>query len=298
MFKEVRRYSAHLFVTMQLCWGHISFPVSSEEQTSLAANMKAILAVFAVSLAAGKATATSESNDASILFDDGALSARSDLACGSHTLTEGSYTISSPNYPSNYGNNYDCTYSLTPGAEVSSFSVSCSAFNLESQSSCRYDWLQVGGQKFCGTAGPSVTQVGALDIAFHSDYSVVRSGFQCTVTARVGGTPQELACGAHTVTPGLYSIQSPGYPGQYSNNLDCSYTISAGSGVNTMTLACCTFDIESHSSCLWDWLRVNGVKYCGRQAPALSETSEYSIDFHSDYSVTKAGYFCEVRATP
>ncbi|KAF0287243.1 Cubilin [Amphibalanus amphitrite] len=256
--------------------------------------MKALAVLFTVvSLAVAKPPPES---DPTILFGVGA--ARSELGCGSHTLTAGTYTIKSPNYPANYGNNVDCAYNLAPGADVTSFKVECSAFNLESHSSCNYDWLMVGGAKYCGTTGPSVTKVGALELSFHSDYSVTSTGYQCTITAQAGGTPQELACGSHTVAPGLYSIKSPGYPSNYGNNLDCAYTITPGSGVNTMTLACCQFEIEYNSSCGWDWLRVNGVKYCGRQGPALSESGAYTIDFHSDYSVVKAGYYCEVRATP
>ena len=259
--------------------------------------MRAILVLLAVGSAVAKPPPSGKNDPSSILFLT-KQEPRSDLACGSHTLTEGTYTISSPNYPSNYDNNYDCTYSLTPGSGVAVFRVQCSAFNLESQSSCRYDYLQVGGEKFCGTTGPSATRVGPTDITFHSDYSVTRTGFQCTITAQAGSTAQELACGRTTVEPGLYSIKSPNYPNNYDNNFDCTYTINPGSGVNTMTLACCDFSVESHSSCGWDWLQVNGEKFCGRQGPALTETGAFNIDFHTDYSVVRGGFYCEVRATP
>ena len=250
-------------------------------------------------MAAGLAAAKPPpESDPSILFGVSEVrEPRSALSCGAHTLTAGTYTISSPNDPANYGNSYDCTYSLTPGADVSSFKVECAAFSLENHSSCNYDWLRVGSSKYCGSAGPAVTHLGALDVDFHSDGSVTSTGFQCTITTQSGGTPQQLDCGAHTLSPGLYSIQSPGFPANYGNNLDCSYSLTAGSGVGTMTLACCTFDIEANSSCSWDWLRVNGTKYCGRQGPALAHSGSLAIDFHSDYSVVKAGYYCEVRAT-
>ena len=254
------------------------------------------LAVLLVAVGAAAAKPAVES-DPSILFGV-SRGGRSALGCGSHTLTAGTYTISSPNYPSNYGNNYDCAYNLTPGSGVTSFRVQCAAFSLESHSSCAYDWLSVAGAKYCGTAAPAVTKVGALELAFHSDYSVTSTGFQCTVTARDGSAAQELPCGTHALTPGLYSITSPGYPSNYPNNQDCTYSVSAGSGTGTMELACCQFDLEANSSCSWDWLRVNGVKYCGRQAPALAENGALNIDFHSDSSVVKAGYYCEIRATP
>merc|ERR1719251_826328 len=53
--------------------------------------------------------------------------------------------ISSKNYPSNYGNNQECTISL-----YGNIPVTMEAFNTES----RYDFLTVGGSSYSGTSGP------------------------------------------------------------------------------------------------------------------------------------------------
>ena len=259
--------------------------------------MTPLLLLLAAVGAAAANPPPSVQQDPPIQLDDAPAAARSDLTCGSHTLTEGSYTISSPNHPSNYDNNYDCTYDLTAEAGVSSFYIECSAFDVELQYTCAYDWLKIDSVKFCGSSGPAVSQAGPMTIEFHTDYSIVRAGFQCTIKALSdANTANELFCGNHTVTPGLYSISSPGYPAKYDNYQDCSYSITPGSGVSSMTLACCEFDIENHSSCSWDWLSVNGEKFCGRQGPALSGDGVLNIDFHSDYSVVKRGFMCEVQA--
>jgi len=116
--------------------------------------------------------------------------ARSELACGDHTLAKGTYTIKSPNHPGSYDNNFDCSYNLALGSGVTSLSLSCSAFNIERHSSCAWDYLKIGNTKYCGTTAPSVNSNGAMAISFHSDGSAVRAGYLCTIEARAGtGTP-------------------------------------------------------------------------------------------------------------
>ena len=55
---------------------------------------------------------------------------------------------------------------------------------FQSHTTCGYDYLQVGGQKGCGTsfASPFVTTSTSLAITFKTDGSVTESGFRITVT--------------------------------------------------------------------------------------------------------------------
>merc|ERR1712212_972579 len=136
----------------------------------------------------------------------------SDIACGTHQLSVGSYDIQSPNHPSNYDNYYDCTYSLTAEAGAV-LSVSYSAFNIESHSTCGWDWLKVQGVKYCGTEmPPAITDATTLEIEFHTDYSVVRTGFALTVSVTMQGEQSgTLTCGTHTLQEGTYTIESPNH---------------------------------------------------------------------------------------
>merc|ERR1712166_655534 len=52
-------------------------------------------------------------------------------------------------------------------------------FQLEAHSSCDWDYLEVDGQRHCGTNLPSVMSVvGSTPFNFHSDCSVTSRGFQ------------------------------------------------------------------------------------------------------------------------
>ncbi|KAF0288013.1 Trypsin-7 [Amphibalanus amphitrite] len=72
----------------------------------------------------------------------------------SYTLAAGSYSVTSPNYPDNYPNGVYRSYTLQ-GRDGQTISISCERFNVESHSSCSYDFLSVNGQRFCGFTGPN-----------------------------------------------------------------------------------------------------------------------------------------------
>ena len=80
----------------------------------------------------------------------------------------------SPNYPSNYGDNQQCT--ITAHEAVT---LSVTAFNLENHYLCDFDALTVNGVQYCGTTGPDGVQVVAdSTIAFSSDSVGNRTGFE------------------------------------------------------------------------------------------------------------------------
>ena len=73
----------------------------------------------------------------------------------------------------NYGNSESCTIR----AEVS-MTLTVNSFGIESHSSCGWDYLEVGGTRYCGTSGPDGVQLAAgATMSFVSDSSSVRSGF-------------------------------------------------------------------------------------------------------------------------
>ena len=96
-------------------------------------------------------------------------------------------------------------------------------------------------------------------------------------------------------------IMSPNHPQNYENRKDCQVTIRFAEG-QRVAIQFEAFDIESHSSCSWDYLKVRdgdnansnliGSKLCGSSNPGVIESTGNSmtLQFHTDGSVTKTGF--------
>ncbi|XP_043192075.1 chymotrypsinogen A-like [Amphibalanus amphitrite] len=98
-----------------------------------------------------------------------------------------------------------------------------------------------------------------------------------------------------TLEPGTHPYYSPGYQNNanYPNNYDESLKVRGSSG-QEISISCDPFQLESHSSCYWDYLSINGQKFCGtRTVPSIKGTL-LTIDFHTDYSVTDKGFYCRI----
>ena len=97
-------------------------------------------------------------------------------------------------------------------------------------------------------------------------------------------------------------IMSPNYPNSYNNNLDCQTTITFADSPTVLIEFDPNYEIESHSSCVWDYLEardgpsadspVIGSKLCGSTAPAPIQSTGNSMTliFHTDGSVTRTGF--------
>jgi hypothetical protein len=89
---------------------------------------------------------------------------------GPCTLANSGTCFRSPNYPSNYGNNQNCT--ITTQEAVT---LSVTAFSTEQT----YDALTVNGVQYSGTTGPGGVQVSAgSTITWATDSSAYYSGFE------------------------------------------------------------------------------------------------------------------------
>ncbi|XP_052248294.1 multiple epidermal growth factor-like domains protein 10 isoform X5 [Dreissena polymorpha] len=114
--------------------------------------------------------------------------------CGG-VLTDPFGVITSPNYPSNYNRNVQCTWVIN-ASEGYQINVNFTDFALEDSSECNYDFLGlfygpnassplVG--KFCGTAPPwrFQSQSNSVRIVFSTDSSDSARGFNLTYTFSV-----------------------------------------------------------------------------------------------------------------
>uniref|UniRef100_H2ZK52 CUB domain-containing protein n=1 Tax=Ciona savignyi TaxID=51511 RepID=H2ZK52_CIOSA len=218
----------------------------------------------------------------------------------------GSGDIRSPNYPSNYPNNADCRYRINAGSSTRTITLTFSAFNLESHSYCKYDFvdIRVGFQgnaatpirKYCGSSTPApitITGQQYVYIQFSTDGSVQRSGFRIRYT--ISGIPNNFTPGS----TGL--IKSPNYPSNYPKNIECKYRVNSGSSSNWISLYFLAFNVEPNTQCRFDYLEVfNGPttttgsigKYCGSTSPNIITqiTSDMSMKFKTDGSITHSGF--------
>jgi len=100
--------------------------------------------------------------------------------------------ITSPNYPSNYPNNYECKWTIY--ATSGKISLVFDNFNIESNSNCANDYLQVSGpiKKYtkavlCGAKVPSnfnlVSKKSKMVLKFVSNGSKRKPGFRAYLVA-------------------------------------------------------------------------------------------------------------------
>ncbi|KAM3920451.1 embryonic protein UVS.2-like [Leptodactylus fuscus] len=215
-------------------------------------------------------------------------------------LNEMSGSFTSANYPSIYPNKANCVWLIrTPGGQVA---IQFAAFDLQSSSSCAYDYLKIYDgpsksspvllEKTCGSklVPLLVSSTNQMLVEFVSDDSVAGTGFKAMYAA--------IQCGgAYYETSKTFS--SPGYPLSYYSYLDCGWIITAPAG-HKITLTVTDFAVESEATCSYDYLAVfDGPnvssrlmgKYCSVTPPVLVSTGNVMlIRFHSDDSVQLRGF--------
>ena len=103
--------------------------------------------------------------------------------------------------------------------------------------------------------------------------------------------PQPLPALIYVLKQGQYYITSPNYPSQYPINRDIRWTVR-GDQNQTITIGCANFDVESHSSCDYDYLRINDEDHCGSGAVADVTSTELRIRFFTDDFIGGRGFYC------
>ena len=134
------------------------------------------------------------------------------LTSGPCVITDNGECVTSDNYPTQYGNDVTCTITAT-----SSIHVAFTHFDVENHYTCDYDYIEVGGSKYCGkTSGdtnypPPSLQVGANTvITFKSDSFQAETGWKmCKHTPPVYTVVAVSGDGCTKVT-GTDCVQSDG----------------------------------------------------------------------------------------
>ncbi|XP_010605410.1 cubilin [Fukomys damarensis] len=217
-------------------------------------------------------------------------------------------SFSSPGYPGKYPSNRECIWYIhaAPGSQIQ---LTIHDFDVEYESTCQYDVLEVyGGSDFYA---PRLTQLCAqrssvnpmqvsstgneLAIRFKTDSSVNGRGFNASWQALSGG------CGGIFHAPNG-EIHSPNYPSHYRSNTDCSWVIQVEK-YHRILLNFTDFDLEPPDSCIITYDGVNSAtarlaSVCGRQKltnPITSSGDSLFVRFQSGASRQSRGFRAQFR---
>ena len=123
-------------------------------------------------------------------------------------------------------------------------------------------------------------------LRFFSDYLNSGQGFELKYESSnvTQWSYNSGECGGNLSTP-YGTLTSPSYPGNYSNDADCTYTISQPTGT-VILLNFISMDIEHHVACDYDYLEIRDGpsadsplldKLCGVQIPAPIKSSQNQL---------------------
>ncbi|KAL9950434.1 hypothetical protein ACROYT_G042929 [Oculina patagonica] len=231
--------------------------------------------------------------------------------------------LTSPGYPNYYPNNMDCTYwvHIPHGKALRIY------FDVFEVDDCGYDYLRITNERnqtfgsFCGDKSGHVVHVTGryAIITFHSDSSITDQGYKLDISDFSNGNvstsrpyttyrPYNFSTSPpwYTTAPpsgGCGSVQgnqlnSPGWPNNYPNNMDCSYWIRIPYGKALRIY----FDVFKVDDCGYDYLRITNERnqtfgsFCGdKSGHVVHVTGRYAIiTFHSDSSITDQGYKLDI----
>ncbi|KAH9499056.1 hypothetical protein Btru_005569 [Bulinus truncatus] len=215
------------------------------------------------------------------------------------TRTDKSGVISSPGYPVRYFPNVYCSWHILvdPGMFID---ISLSNITIESSALCEYDMVEVfDGHstrsrslgRFCGrTSSNMTTTSNSVFLVFRSDGMVEKSGFFGRYTA--------YDCNL-TTTENFGHLTSPGYPGNYSDNLSCSMTIIGQIGT-TISLSFNDLELDGCHQCSCDYIEIYDgasprdpslVRYCSTPTNVTRSTGNVlHLYFHTNSSGVHRGF--------
>ena len=101
-------------------------------------------------------------------------------------IANGNCVTDGPGY---YRRNERCTITA-----LAAGTLSYSDFAVESSGNCRYDWFQIGSQKYCGTTGPvNVAVSQGQTFTWHTNNGANYLGYTICLTLPPSGVSARLA---------------------------------------------------------------------------------------------------------
>ncbi|XP_008147050.2 cubilin [Eptesicus fuscus] len=214
--------------------------------------------------------------------------------------------IHSPNYPSPYRSNTDCSW-VIQAERNHRVLLNFTDFDLEPQDSCiiAYDGLSSATTRLARACGrqqltnPITSSGNSLFVRFQSGPSRQSRGFQAHF---------RQVCGGYILTNSFDTISSPLFPANYPDNQNCSWIIQAQPPFNHITLSFTHFGLESSTTCTRDFLEIlDGNygdaplrgRYCGTSLPhpITSFSNALTLKFISDSSLSSDGFHATYAAS-
>ncbi|XP_019622070.1 PREDICTED: tolloid-like protein 2 [Branchiostoma belcheri] len=220
--------------------------------------------------------------------------------CGGNLTAPTGGPVTSPNYPSNYGNNENCEWLITvPVGSI--ISLTFDSFNTEEN----YDFLDIydGASDSAAviqrlTGQQSVSRIlstsNSMFLRFTSDGFVTHQGFQFSYTSLTSN--ETTGCGGNLTTPTGGPVTSTNYPSNYGNNENCEWLITVPVG-SIISLTFDSFNTEEN----YDFLDIyDGAsdsaavlqRLTGQQSvsPVNSTSNKMFLRFTSDGTETRQGF--------
>lgn len=138
--------------------------------------------------------------------------------------TKGS--ISSPNYPKSYSHNAQCEWKISVN-EGSTIEIIFTDLDMEQQSECKYDYLEIfdgtdASQRSFGKFCSSESHPMHLETA--GNHALIRMNTDDSHSGRGFYLKYSIKCN-RTIQADSGVIETPNFPNDYPNNLDCAWTI-------------------------------------------------------------------------
>nr|XP_020470999.1 cubilin [Monopterus albus] len=214
-------------------------------------------------------------------------------------------TIKSPNYPQNFPANVECSWQII-AHEGNHLEMSFNSdFQIpDSSGTCQSSYIKVWSGQAQNTEALLSTGCGSVAPSpIIAPYNIITSRFQAEATGRGFSASFSTRCGANFTAPSG-RVVSPNYPADYPNYSNCNYTIDAGQQT-VLVLTFQSFQLEAHSTCVFDGLKIYSLAASGPPIATLCGTSipgPFSIfgpmllHFYSDSAIIDNGFLAEYRA--
>ncbi|MBN3302309.1 CDCP2 protein, partial [Amia calva] len=213
--------------------------------------------------------------------------------------------IASPDYPDNYPNSAECSWTVRVSNRTV-VSLVFLDFQLENNEECNFDYVALFDGptvshkhlgNYCGSDGPpnTISSSNQLLVVFKSDFNIGGRGFKAHYYS---GECQQILTGIKG------NFTSPQYPNIYPNNINCHWTVNLATGYriklffsdmgledrNSLTDACdydslAVYDGSSEQDALLG-------RWCGSDLPPslLSKSNKLLVVLNTDRNSAYRGF--------